>query len=78
MISKRYFTPELNIFHSARNSEFGTLPWHPVIMANFVTYKQNWDFFGTKIWDLHCLRVLFTSVLKMLQVSEFLKGLADQ
>ena len=30
-----------------QNLKFGTLPWHPVIMVKYGTYKQNWDFF----WD---------------------------
>ena len=36
-----------------QNLKFGTLPWHPVIMVKSGTYKKNWDFFGTKIWDFN-------------------------
>ena len=38
MVSKSYFTPELNIFHSVHNPEFGTLSWYPVIMVKFGTF----------------------------------------
>ena len=31
---------------SARNTEFGTLLWHPGIRVKFGTNKQNWDFLG--------------------------------
>ena len=31
---------------SVRNTEFGTLLWHPGIRVKFGTYKQNWNFLG--------------------------------
>ena len=48
--------------------EFGTLPWHPVIMVKFGTCKQNWDFFGTKIWDF--IRLLSQSIPDRQRCSE--------
>ena len=52
---------------SATNPGFGIwdLAWNLAIRVKLRTYEQNWDFYGTKIWDFHSLRVCFSSVLKM-------------
>ena len=47
VIPKRYFTPELNIFHSARNSEFGI--WDFAMASSY----------NGEIWDLQVKLGLF-------------------
>ena len=55
---------------SARNTEFGTLPWHPGIRVKFGTYKQNWDF-----WDYFKTLV---PIGRKSQIWDFVKSTAVQ